>query len=246
MKRQTFTAASLALVMLTAASCGGASEERAEQQDPTATSEANTLEFERVPSDDDSAPEALASQDTEVVAGGATGLVVDARSGGRGVNPDNGLHEVRSASEVNPQWVSQPEAFDFFAPELFSGAPVSGADLFQSGPVLMTFVSPSCAVSIEDGPDFADSAEWNQSITYVFVHTDGDQESFEQFVEHADLFHQNIIHINDEDLTLWNRFGIETQPSTVLLNRDGQASVTSGGLDYEGLATATSLLTPAA
>ena len=156
--------------------------------------------------------------------------------------PGENIHGVRSVADVSPRWVTQPEAFDFIGPELFSGALVDGTDLYESGPVLMTFVSPTCAVSIEDGPSYSEAAAWNQSVTFVFVHTDGDQESFQQFVEDADLFHQNVIHINDEDLVLWNRFGIDTQPSTVLVDRDGRASLASGGLGYEGLATAIALL----
>lgn len=151
------------------------------------------------------------------------------------------LHS-RSPSEISPEWTTQPAAFDFTVPELFSGAPVSGRDLYQSGPVIMTYVSPSCVVSAEDAEAFALVAELHQSVTFVFVHTDGDSESFEQFVDNADLYYQNVLHINDSDLALWNRFGIETQPSTMLVDRSGRATLAQGGLGQEGLMLAVGLL----
>lgn len=221
----------LALGMLSTTSCALLPEERVETGlSDVELTEADVVELEPVVSAESAdSPAALAS-----------GTDDDAQD--LSWVPGEEVHGVRSIADVNPQWVTEPAAFDFVAPELYSGALVDGSDLYASGPVLMTFVSPSCAVSVEDGPSYSEAAEWNQTVTFVFVHTEGDQASFEQFVEDADLFHQNVIHINDEDLVLWNRFGIETQPSTMLVDRDGRASLASGGLGYEGLATAIALV----
>ena len=106
----------------------------------------------------------------------------------------------------------------------------------------MTFVSPSCAISVEDAPSFVEVAQANPTVTFVFVHTDGNVASFQEFIDQADLYEQNMIHINDSDLTLWTRFGIDTQPSTLLVDQMGRASLTEGGLGHEGLATAVQLL----
>ncbi|MFT7598243.1 MAG: hypothetical protein ACI8TP_001164 [Acidimicrobiales bacterium] len=150
--------------------------------------------------------------------------------------------QVRPVSGFSPEWSTKPEAFDFIAPELFSGAPLVGAEIYRSGSALVTFVSPGCVVSVQDGPAYARVADANPLVTFLFVHTDGSADTFQQFVEEADLFQENVIHINDADLTLWNRFGITTQPSTVLVDRDGRASVTEGGLGHEGLTIAVGLL----
>lgn len=229
-RRSIPSAILLALVVVSVSGCAAIKGERVETgiADPNAPT---TLEPNFVEVEDSAATADLANsgQTTNVVAEDGPVAVAD-------------VLQVRPLSDFEPNWTTKPEAFDFFTPELFSGAPTSGADLYASGPVLMTFVSPNCAISIEDGPTYSEVAERNQSITFVFVHTDGDAASFEQFVEDADLYHQNVIHIDDTDLVLWNRFGIESQPSTLLVNRDGQASLTGGGLGHEGLTIAVELL----
>lgn len=226
-RRSTVGSVLLALGMLSTSGCALLPEERVETGlSDVELNDADIAELEPViAAETVDSPAALASGTTEL-----------------SWVPGGDIHGVRSIADIKPQWVRQPDAFNFVAPELFSGALVDGTDLYEGGPVLMTFVSPSCAVSVEDGPSFADASEWNESVTFVIVHTDGEQADFEQFVEDADLFGQNVIHINDEDLVLWNRFGIKTQPSTVLVDDDGRASLTAGGLGHEGVATAIALL----
>ncbi len=147
-----------------------------------------------------------------------------------------------SAPRTSPLATAEPEAFGFVAPELFTGAPVSGVDIYESGPALMVFVSPGCVISVEESPDLAASAEMNPTVTYVFVHTGGDPLAYQQFVEGADLYQQNSIHIDDTERVLWNRFGVTTQPSTVLVDGDGLVSITAGGLGTEGLDNAIGLV----
>ncbi len=156
--------------------------------------------------------------------------------------PADERERVRSASGLAAEWTAVPEAWDFHSPELFSGAPLAGKDLFESGSVLVNFVSPGCPISVEDAEAFAAAAERNPSVTFVFAHTDGATAEYEQFVEDSDLFQQNVVHVNDSDLALWNRFGIADQPSTILIKGDGSASVTTGGLGHEGVANAVDLV----
>lgn len=251
-RRSSISAALLAAVVLSSSGCAAVRGERVEtgmaddrvidlepetaQDAPVdelaATADVDTTGQAAGLDGDNGAAEALAqsSSDSTAVSGASTPVAVE------------DVLLVRSISDVTPEWTTKPEAFNFLAPELFSGANVSGSDLYSSGPVLMTFISPDCAISIDDGPALSEVAERNQSVTFVFVHTDGDAASFEQFVEDADLYHQNVIHINDSDQSLWNRFGIETQPSTLLLDQNGRASVAGGGLGHEGLAIAMGLL----
>ncbi len=134
------------------------------------------------------------------------------------------------------------EAFRFSAPELFTGATVSGTDLYTSGPVVLTFVSPHCPISVDEGPDLADAAEYGSDITYVFVHTGGEREEYLQYVEDNDLYQQNSIHIDDSDLALWDRFGVKIQPSSVLVDSEGTIRFTTGGLEHQGLSEAADLL----
>ncbi len=130
------------------------------------------------------------------------------------------------------------EAFNFAGKELFSGATISGADLQASGPVIMTFVSPDCDISVEEGAELAAAAELEEDITYVFVHGEGTTETYEAFVDKTDLFQQNVIHIDDSNLALANRFSIDVRPTMVLGHDNGTVSVSTGGLSHKGITEA--------
>lgn len=132
-----------------------------------------------------------------------------------------------------------PEAFSFTAPELFRGTPVRGTTLNESGPVLMTFVSPGCPISAEEAAEYAIAAEKWEEVNFVIVHSGAARADYLEWVENADLFAQNILHLEDTDGVLSDRFLIEYTPTTLLVDAEGNVTRTIGALGHEGLANAT-------
>lgn len=134
-------------------------------------------------------------------------------------------------------------AFAFEAPELYGNAVVSGAELYQNSPAIITFVSPTCPVCVEEGPKLANAAEDNPDINYVVVHSFGDREMYLDYNDASALGQENVIHIVDHDGVLWDRFGVSAQPSTVLIDSEGQLSSSRGALQDDGLVRAAEFVT---
>jgi len=145
-----------------------------------------------------------------------------------GNSPENELSMVDSSP-------ADSEVFNFEAPELYSGSAYLGSDLYQNSPSLVTFVVPSCPICVEEGPKLANAAENNPDINYVLVHSFGDKENYIEYVESAGLIHENIVHLSDTDGLLWKQFGVTAQPSTVLVNSNGEISLSTGALGDDGL-----------
>ncbi len=236
-RKTTVSAALLALAMISTSGCASLRGERVEsgmgstqeidlEPGEAAADAEDTTTSTSISSSDGTVPDELASSAGTAEPGGI------------------GVVEYANAPQLPPAAVSAASAdsFNFFAPELFSGAPVSGPDLYETGPVVVTFLSPTCPVSVAEAPSLAEAAELDPEITYVFVHTGADRAAYLEYVEYADLYQQNAIHIDDTDLTLWNRFDIQVQPSTVLVHTSGAVTVSTGGLDHEGLANAARLV----
>ncbi len=63
-----------------------------------------------------------------------------------------------------------------------------------------------------------------------------DQGDIEEFI--STLAVGAFPHTVDDDGTIWERFGIRSQPAFVFLNDDGTATLHNGGLGADGLADA--------
>ena len=63
-----------------------------------------------------------------------------------------------------------------------------------------------------------------------------DQGDMEDFISNLDV--GTFPHTIDEDGSIWEQFGIRSQPSFVFINDDGTASVHNGGLGIDGLTAA--------
>ena len=130
------------------------------------------------------------------------------------------------------------EAFNFSATELFSGTEISGADLYQNAPMIVTFVTPTCAVCRSEGPEVAAAAETNGDITYLIVHSGADAQSYEQYADETGLYQENLIHINDLGSALLQRFGVSSYPTSLLVGTDGTVRQSIGALELQGQAEA--------
>lgn len=134
------------------------------------------------------------------------------------------------------------EPFVFFANELGTGEEIDGLDLYRGRPTLITFSVPSCPVCIAEAPMIAGAAEKYPDITFVLVHSQGSLSDYNGFVDTAGLDQDNVIHLVDQDLSLWRRFGVIQQPTSVLINAEGKVSATRGALASEGLDIVAALL----
>ncbi len=140
-----------------------------------------------------------------------------------------------------------PELFDFSATDVATGEPVMGTELVADadqgeGAMVIGFFTPSCPVCVDEGPKFTTSAELNPDVTYVMVHSGGDIEQYQGFIDEYDLDLPNIHHITDGETKLWIHFGILGQPSYVLMAPDGSATRSVGALQDHGLLRAVELL----
>ena len=150
------------------------------------------------------------------------------------------IRDLSGAVEVTN--VSSTEAFAFSATDLFSRQAVRGTDLFEGGPAIITFVVPGCPVCVSEGPLLGASAANNPDVTYVFVHSGGDADSYEGYVTSSELSASNVVHLDDSAGWIWTRFGVIQQPTSLLVDADGDVTQSLGSLGEEGLARAISNL----
>ncbi len=137
----------------------------------------------------------------------------------------------------------QSELFAFAAPELYSGIMVDGRELYQDAPVIMSFVVPGCPVCVTEGPKLATAAIDTPDVNFVVVHSFGSYDEFVGYITSAELATENITHVVDIDGTLWERFGVTSQPSSILVDGEGVVTSFRGALGDDGLLRAISTVT---
>lgn len=138
------------------------------------------------------------------------------------------------AIRVDPN-IPVSDPFQFTATDLFGGGAIEGMDLYEGRPTIMTFVVPSCPVCQSEGPLIAQAAERHSDVTFVVVHSAGTEQDYLDFVFASELETENIIHITDTEMALWQRFGVRSQPSTVLVDSEGRLTSSVGALNHDGL-----------
>ncbi len=136
------------------------------------------------------------------------------------------------------------EAFEFAAPELFTGQMVDGKDLFVDSPAIVTFVDPNCPVCLSEGPKLAEAAQEHPGVNFVIVHGYSNAQSYADYVNRSDLNVENMIHLVDTEGVLTNRFGLLFQPSSLLIDDGGNMTVAAGSLGVDGINEAVAIIDP--
>lgn len=128
--------------------------------------------------------------------------------------------------------VAVPAAMDFTAPTV-AGGELDVAAL-AGEPTVFWFWAPWCTICRGEAPDVAQVAEdLDGEVTVVGVAGLGETDAMVQFVDDTgvDGF-ENVI---DEDGSIWNGFGVVSQPSYVFVNANGESETVVGALGYEAL-----------
>lgn len=184
-----------------------------------------------------------------VIGAAALSLLTPACSGVRGELdesgqvPDGAPTELAFDEVETEGLVGAQTNFAFRAPELYTGELIEGTELFSNAPVIMVFVVPSCDICHVEAPKLANAAELHPEINYVMVHGFGETTDFLEFNDGFDLSQENVIHLVDTEGALWERFGVTSQPSSVLVDLDGEVSTSRGALGDDGLARAAAQVT---
>lgn len=191
---------------------------------------------------------------TKRLAFGAVGLslLTSACTGVRGELEESGQPIDEAPTEL--AFEGEPEVADlegtqvnfaFRAPELYTGDMVEGAELFADAPLIMVFAVPSCDVCHVEGPKLARAAEIHPEINYVVVHSFGTTDEYLDYIDNSGLIQENVLHLVDAEGVLWERFGVVSQPSSVLVDTDGLVTTSRGALGDDGLARAAAQVTGA-
>lgn len=120
----------------------------------------------------------------------------------------------------------------------FSATTLDGPELDVSTlagePVVLWFWAPWCTICRAEAPEVAQvAAELDGEVTVLGVPGLGPEEDMRAFV--TDTQTGSIGHLVDTDGSLWQRFGVVSQPSYVFVAPDGSAESFSGALGGDEL-----------
>lgn len=115
----------------------------------------------------------------------------------------------------------------------FAGTTLDGSTLdvatLAGTPVVLWFWAPWCTICRAEAPDVsAVAAEFEGRVRVLGVPGRGAVDAMQEFV--ADTGTGAITHVVDPDGSLWNRFGVVTQPAFVFVDGDGNAESFAGSL----------------
>lgn len=68
----------------------------------------------------------------------------------------------------------------------------------------------------------------------MIVHSGGNAAAYRAMASESGLAAPNIVHLDDTDQRLWNRFGIAASPSSILVDRTGLVRSSHGALGESG------------
>lgn len=122
-------------------------------------------------------------------------------------------------------------ALDFTARRL-DGGTIEGAQL-AGGPVVLWMWAPWCPQCNREAPHVAEAlASHGGQVTFVGMAGHDTDEAHRSFVEEHGL--GDMLHVVDEDGSLWSHYGVSYQPAWVFIAEDGTTEVVAGGL-YDDL-----------
>lgn len=207
----------IAVVALTAASCGDAQDDAAGSGDPTSTSTSdNAGTDERDPAGDaeqDDGDDAMDQPDDD---GTDDAAADDPADEPEQPDPDNSDDSDTAAT---------PPALDFTATtvtgESFEGASLAGK------PTVLWFWAPWCPVCASQASSVAELAEAHDGeLNVIGVAGLDEQSAMEEFIANNDV--DGITHLSDEEGAVWKRFEVTEQSSFVLLDGDGEQQYRQG------------------
>lgn len=120
---------------------------------------------------------------------------------------------------------------DFTARRL-SGGTIEGVEL-AGGPVVLWMWAPWCPQCNREAAHVAEAVrDHGGQITFVGMAGHDTDQAHRDFVDEHDL--GDMLHVVDEDGSLWSRYGVSYQPAWVFIDDDGATEVVAGGL-YDDL-----------
>lgn len=120
-----------------------------------------------------------------------------------------------------------------FDGELVSGGTFSGADLAGRDAVLW-FWAPWCTVCRAEAPDVVEvAAAFGDDVPIIGVASRGPLEDMEAFV--AETGTGGFEHLADVDGSIWQSFGVVSQPSFAFIDDSGEIEVVTASFDADEL-----------
>lgn len=150
-----------------------------------------------------------------------------------------GTEEVATTGGARPPAeVTQPLSFTAIT---LSGEEKNIASL-SGEPVVLWFWAPWCTICRVEAPDVAAvAADLQGQVTFLGVPGRGPTDDMRAFV--ADTGTDGLEHLVDTDGSLWQRFGVVSQPSFAFVSPDGSVDVFGGALGAEQLEARAAALT---
>lgn len=134
-------------------------------------------------------------------------------------------------SEAPPDTSEEPpEAEDGpgFTATTLDGDQIESAS-FAGTPVVLWFWAPWCTICQAEGPGLAEvAAEFEGQIEFVGVAGLGSVEEMQVFV--TDTGTDGLVHMVDDDGSIWQRFGVVATPSHGFVTSEGDVEIERGWL----------------
>ena len=106
-----------------------------------------------------------------------------------------------------------------FEAELLNGEGELALEELRGKPVVINFWASWCAPCREEAPMLSEAAaRYGDEVTFVGVDIRDARSSASEFTEQWDL---DYAHVRDEDLAIYNDYGLTGQPETFFLDEDG-------------------------
>lgn len=120
----------------------------------------------------------------------------------------------------------------------FPAATVDGrpfdSSIVEKRPVVAWFWTPWCTVCRAEAGDVAAIAEeFEGKVTFVGVAGLGDVADMQEFVSSTGI--SGFPHLEDDDGSIWAKFGVVSQPSFAFVDASGEVEVFGGALGPEEL-----------
>lgn len=122
-------------------------------------------------------------------------------------------------------------ALDFTARRL-GGGTIDGIQL-AGGDVVLWMWAPWCPQCNREAPHVADAvATYGHEVTFVGIAGHDTDDAHRAFVAEHGL--DGMVHLVDDDGSLWSQYGVSYQPAWVFVDEDGSTERVAGGL-YQDL-----------